>query len=300
MTVTVQTYDYSRSITERLYRLAPIPIEGLEYPVSLVHHSPYYFSFEPEYSDFSLQLFNREDARVLSASEITKVANAVRSKEPSREFIEYAMKNAGIDEKTVVDAYTNLHTEIWLQFPLSLNFIRAREMLLWYTPNSNLIISDELPSEKGSYIIKDWSKIIGQTITKKTGRFLGRIIHPIVGCQVDVRGVQPYPIIPVEWPRDWKKITLEVAELFGVPENTSILPHGFFGGGRGDIKKFREAVETHYCTGIRSIELIFDLDSESNPMETQLWSYHEPWKGDSSISSLMGVKKRKELGNIQS
>ncbi len=188
---------------------------------------------------------------VLPLKAVFRTARAVNWKSPTNKFRKYARQVDGhLTQDVINEAYGRLHTQMYEQQYL----IRAKEVLIWSTPNSHpRIVGGKWTAQLKSYLIRDYNV-------------------PAEKDVFDISGIEN-PIMEIEWPVHRRPITKPLIELFDADPRTYIstdtnpfLREGFealgagFGGRAGP-----------------------DLDSG--------W---DPWGRNSVVGSLLGRKIQKK------
>ncbi len=219
---------------------AYVPIQGVEY------------SIIPEVSLrgknlFEVQLYAQDNGLVvLPSTDVNRVAKAVQRDKPNGDFIRYARDHTDLNEKDVNDAYRQLHDGIWQRYR-----VRAREILMWVPSSPTMhprLVSDKSPaSEVVSVLLKDY-KVVGRD-------------------KLDIRGISPDPRFRVNWPTSYQKITKELSQLLGAPDNTDVWTYP----------------NTQDYEGLRA--LYWDFRGRERPV---LYSLGGPWLRFSDWGSLLG------------
>lgn len=168
-----------------------LPVQGVEYLMI------------PEVSQRGKNLFETQSYAqdnnlvVLTSSDINRVAKAVQSDKPGRDFTRYARDRTNLNDKDVADAYGQLHDGVWNQYR-----VRARDVLMWVPSQPTMhprLVSDEAPdTEVVSILLRDYKVVDGD--------------------KLDIRGITPDPRIRVNWPTTDGRITPEIVQLFGVQD----------------------------------------------------------------------------------
>jgi hypothetical protein len=269
----------SKLAQAQIQRYAPLPIEGLKNPIALVWSPPLGLT-DLCSPDYFLQYYNREDAKLLPLRDIVTVANAVQSRKPSEQFIDYARKNSRLTEETIISGYKHLHEKIWEGFPSPNYRMRAREILVLADPRRDLcsmIIGYNPPYKPHPYLIRDCNKIVADREKKM-------FVEEKVSYRVDVSGIEPPPIIPVNWSIEGGTIAPELAKLLGAPQDSWIMTDSWI------IPDSTILQISNYCAELRALEILLSLTDDSKPNRPTLSSNSLPWDVRANTGLLLEVK----------